>query len=189
MPYLVENLEGQITLKFINLDQNQKGELELKNHRANRSIILIPSSQTSIVNTQSPLLYQFVLTFSAAPRTQEQEQVLIADLLERIAELQKQIAALRALIVGDTGTCGIFENNLYFGMRNNFEVTCLQEFLKSQGPSIYPEGIVSGNFFTLTQQAVIRFQEKYADDILAPLNLDKGTGYVGPSTRNIMNSI
>jgi len=39
-------------------------------------------------------------------------------------------------------------------------VRCLQEFLKAQGPSVYPEGIISGNFLTSTRAAVIRFQKR-----------------------------
>jgi len=58
-------------------------------------------------------------------------------------------------------------------MMNNSEVRCLQEFLKSQGPEIYPEGLVTGNFLSLTKATVIRFQEKYASEILAPPWLKK----------------
>ena len=54
-------------------------------------------------------------------------------------------------------------------MSNNLEVRCFQEFLKDQGQEIYPEGLITGNFLSLTQSAVIRFQEKYASEILAPL--------------------
>jgi len=69
------------------------------------------------------------------------------------------------------------------------DVIFLQEFLKSQGIEIYPEGIVSGWFGPLTKKAVIRFQEKYAGDILAPWGLTKGTGFVGKSTGAKINEI
>jgi len=74
-------------------------------------------------------------------------------------------------------------------MMENSEVRCLQEFLKIQGPEVYPEGLVTGNFLSLTQQALIRFQEKYASEILIPLGLQKGTGYVGPATRTKINQL
>ena len=74
-------------------------------------------------------------------------------------------------------------------MKGNNEVKCLQQFLKDQGAEIYPEGIISGNFLTLTQAAVIRFQEKYASEILIPLGLERGTGFVGSSTRNKINNL
>jgi len=89
---------------------------------------------------------------------------------------------------GET-TCNAFGNDLYYGMMQNVGVRCLQEFLKNQGEAIYPEGLVTGNFLSLTQTAVIRFQEKYASEILAPLNLEKGTGYFGVLTRQVANRL
>lgn len=61
------------------------------------------------------------------------------------------------------------------------DVTALQELLLAEG--VYPEGLITGYFGRLTRRAVIRFQEKYADEILAPVGLSAGTGYVGPSTK------
>ena len=74
-------------------------------------------------------------------------------------------------------------------MMRDHQVKCLQQFLKSQGQEIYPEGLVTGNFLTLTKQAVIRFQEKYREEILAPLGLEKGTGFVGSMTRKKINNL
>jgi peptidoglycan hydrolase-like protein with peptidoglycan-binding domain len=65
----------------------------------------------------------------------------------------------------------------------------LQEVLAKQGAVIYPEAQVSGSFSLATKSAVIRFQQKYASEILAPLGLKKGTGYVGATTRQKINSI
>jgi peptidoglycan hydrolase-like protein with peptidoglycan-binding domain len=86
-------------------------------------------------------------------------------------------------------SCKKIEKNLYYGLINDPQVRCLQEFLKFQEPEIYPEGLVTGNFLNLTKQAVIRFQEKYKDEILKPLGLEFGTGFVGPLTRAKINQL
>jgi len=62
------------------------------------------------------------------------------------------------------------------------QVRSLQECL-AQDPEVYPLGTVNGVFGPSTQAAVTAFQEKYADDVLRPSGLTKGTGTVGPSTR------
>lgn len=74
-------------------------------------------------------------------------------------------------------------------MMNDSQVRCLQEFLKSQGEDIYPEGLITGNFLKLTKQAVMRFQEKYKEEILEPLGLSHATGFVGPKTRAKINQM
>ena len=187
LPYLVEDREGKITLKFVSLDENQKGQFELQNHKGNRSVILIPSPQTNTQNIENFIPYQFVLTFSATPRTQEQEQALIDRLLAQIEFLIKEIAKLQLQLALQFGAdCTNISRNLFLGMKGG-EVVCLQEFLKAQGPEIYPEGLVTGNFGPLTLNAVIRFQEKYAEKVLAPIGLKQGTGYVGALTRAKIN--
>ena len=46
------------------------------------------------------------------------------------------------------------------------------------------------NYFgSLTKSAVIRFQEKYRNDILAPWGFANGTGYVGRTTMEKLNEL
>jgi ABC-type transport system substrate-binding protein len=86
---------------------------------------------------------------------------------------------------------GEFKARLKKGAQGT-EVRNLQECLANPpagGPDIYPEAQVTGGFGQLTEAAVIRFQEKYADEILAPSGLKRGTGIVGPSTREKLNEV
>ena len=71
---------------------------------------------------------------------------------------------------------------------NNAEVKKLQECL-AKDEEIYPNGETNGNFGQKTEEAVIAFQEKYADEILTPAGLNKGTGRVMSSTLTKINEL
>ena len=191
VPYIIEDSGiKQVGL----LEFNEKGEsvIYISDFRIeNKSLTIIPLVQGG--NTEES--YQFSFVASVIERTPEEEEILeeelIIQLQARIKELQTAIARIQAQIqaISKQRVCGKLEQNLYHGMQSSSEVSCLQEFLKAQGPEIYPEGIVSGWFGPLTRQAVIRFQEKYAPEILAEHDLTAGTGYVGRSTRAKINQL
>jgi len=197
VPYLVQNKEGKYSISFLVLDENQKGQLQISDFSTgNLSLIIIPSLQTKVSDFDGvEPTYPFTFSVSILERTPEEEQALIQKLLKRIEELKKEIARVQAEINailasrGQGVSCGKFERNLYFGITNSVEVKCLQEFLKNQGTEIYPEGLITGNFLALTEKAVIRFQEKYADEILKPLGLERGTGFFGSMTRTKANQL
>jgi len=194
VPYLVEDLEGKITIDFLKLDSQQKGIVYIPDFTIkNNSLTIIPSIQSKFSGfdgLEPPFQFSFIA--SIVERSPEEEAELIKKLLAQIEFLEKEIARLQAqinaILAKKIGTC-TFSSNLYYGMMNNSEVRCLQEFLKSQGPEIYPESLVTGYFGPLTKAAVIKFQEKYKDEILTPLGLEKGTGYVGQMTRAKINEL
>jgi len=80
-----------------------------------------------------------------------------------------------------------FKSELKVGSRGA-EVTALQTCL-ARDAEIYPEGKVTGYFGSQTETAVIKFQEKYSEDILKPWGFTKGTGLVSKTTRAKLNEI
>ena len=80
-----------------------------------------------------------------------------------------------------------FRSDLRRGARGT-EVRELQKCLAGI-PNVYPEKTISGYFGAKTRAAVIRFQEKYKQEILAPHGLRRGTGTVGASTRAKLNKL
>lgn len=89
-------------------------------------------------------------------------------------------------------SAGTFTANLFLGAEDA-QVAVLQRVLnRDQDTRVANTGPGSpGNetsyFGSLTKAAVVRFQEKYADEVLAPAGLARGSGYVGFYTRVKLN--
>lgn len=193
VPYILEDSAGSYAVKFFSLNNDEKGEINISKFGLDyKSLIIIPSLQP-IVQQSDGLepAYPFSYTVEIMRSSPVGEQELIQQLLDKIAALKQEIARLQSQRDNPNGQtfCSQLNNNLYFGLSRNSDVECLQNFLKNQGAEIYPEGLVTGNFGNLTKAAVIRFQEKYAFEILMPAGLPKGTGYVGGQTRAKINQI
>ncbi|OGY59409.1 MAG: hypothetical protein A3F24_00940 [Candidatus Colwellbacteria bacterium RIFCSPHIGHO2_12_FULL_44_17] len=140
-----------------------------------------PSTTTSV--TLKPLPY-------ASPKTNDEMRANLAVLLENLAALQAQVAAPQgsgsvSAPASAKPASGKYSKALTVGSKGD-DVTALQEFLKSQGTDIYPEGLVTGYYGGLTKAAVGRFQMKQG--IVTSVS-DPGYGYVGPKTRAKLNSL
>jgi len=188
VPYAICDTSSECSVNFTVLDNNNIGKIEIQDFNTKyTSLTIIPTIQE---NSNSN--YYFSWEIKTVSKTNDETE-LIKQLQAKIEALKSEIAKVQVQINAKLGKktliCSKLENNLYPGLKNNQEVSCLQGFLKNQGSIIYPEGLITGNFLSLTKAAVVRFQEKYTDEILAPLGLTNGTGYVGSMTRAKVNQI
>ena len=115
-------------------------------------------------------------------------------LMSVIADLTHQIAVMQAAQQGTTPTgttaanwCHTFTHNLGFRNSGTDDIWNLHTALSKEGFSsgadsinIYGEG---------TAAEVVQFQEKYASDVLTPLGLTHGSGFVGTTTRTKLNKL
>jgi peptidoglycan hydrolase-like protein with peptidoglycan-binding domain len=196
VPYLLCDLKDICSVEFFSLDTEQKGKItfsEFNTKYSSLTIVPFIKSKTSGFDGREDS-FSFSWKVTVYNKSEEErEDELISRLLAEIEELKRQIAEYQAkinAILVERGqiSCQRFESNLYFGMENE-QVRCLQEFLKEQGNEIYSQGLVTGYFGPLTQVAVIRFQERYATEILVPLGLTSGTGFVGQMTIIKLNEL
>jgi hypothetical protein len=116
----------------------------------------------------------------------------IAELQALIKQLQAQIQSLQAQIAdqsqGQAQWCHDFNVNLKFGDRGD-EVGYLQTALEKEGFTISENEASRSYFDESTASAVSGFQEKYKNEVLAPLGLKYATGFVGSATRKKLNSL
>ncbi len=211
VPYLLCDVSGKCVVGDMDTFADGKAGLFLADFgRKYSSLLLMPFSagKTLGFNDYQANSVPYSLRIEINPKTAAAQPVIAEDggqeakiksLLARIEAIKIEIARIQTLLAARQAaaagaawaaglSCKAIAADLYFGVENYAQVACLQEFLKKQGSAIYG-GAVSGRFSAETQAAVIRFQEKYAARILAPLGLKNGTGYVGSSTRALINSM
>ncbi len=137
IPYILCKNSQQCQINSFILDKEQKGEIIFDDFGKKwTSLTLIPLIQDKISGFEGKEPnFSFSLSASITQKTSEDK--LREELLVQIAFLKSEIAKLQAQLknkkMGSTiFSCQRLENNLYYGMINNPEVRCLQEFLKSQ---------------------------------------------------------
>jgi uncharacterized repeat protein (TIGR01451 family) len=114
-----------------------------------------------------------------------------AALLQELQNLEQQLIALEF----KANSCSLtFNTNLSKGMTSS-EVRNLQKVLNYTSlTQVAATGAGSPNnettyFGNATKNAVIAFQNIFANQILAPNGLTSGNGYVGASTRSVLNGL
>ncbi|MGM0438928.1 MAG: InlB B-repeat-containing protein [Patescibacteria group bacterium] len=132
----------------------------------------------------------------------------ISNIRNELTAVQDKLESLKAFINGfnvnvsanlqntestTNNSCLEFNKDLSKGLVDD-EVKCLQEFLNRNGFTVAESGPGSvGNetrlFGDLTERAVIRFQNNYKTEILDPIQLSEGTGFVGLQTRKKINML
>lgn len=119
----------------------------------------------------------------------------LEEILDEIARIEAQLQDLRDQLKLPSSCVGItLQRSLKEGISGT-DVKCLQAILNTDsatqvalsGPGSF--GKESTYFGSLTTLALIKFQEKYATEILIPLGLTTGTGFAGPKTIAKLNTL
>ncbi len=121
------------------------------------------------------------------------EFTVISDSTSRQSRSRAATVAIYNLNRGITSPDTLFTRTLRLGSVGT-EVKALQQFLNTYGFPIATVGKGSlGNETTIfgpkTMQALVKFQNAHADEILSPLGLKSGTGIFGNNTRELINSL
>lgn len=184
IPYVGFKINGQKEVGYLPVNGNS-GTFFLKDFGSDfYRLILIPANHsktsgfgendpTSFFNLKVQLTAEFEEIKAPAPSQQMSAESLVQDLILQIAALQAQINQLtnQNQIIPISPSAPL-NRNLSVGSQGE-DVRWLQDFLVKNG--VYPEAKITGYFGTLTQNAVIRFQQKYG--------IFPQIGYVGIKTR------
>jgi len=117
-----------------------------------------------------------------------EEELKIQIPVSSIPEEETAIVAIKGCSISS------FDRNLQRGISED-DVKCLQIVLNSDPDTKLGDSGVgsSGNetsyFGPITEACVIKFQEKYADEVLASWELTTGTGFVGSTSRAKLNEL
>jgi hypothetical protein len=134
-------------------------------------------------------------TTTTTPISQMTQAEIKAEII-RISNLILQLQAELLKMIGTTEGCNIvsFDRNLQLNMIGD-DVKCLQVLLNSSADTqVASSGAGSSGqettkFGALTKAAVIKFQNKYASEVLTPWGLTEGNGFVGSKTIIKLNEL
>ncbi|MBZ1356612.1 MAG: peptidoglycan-binding protein [Candidatus Nealsonbacteria bacterium] len=191
MPYLLCVTESNCSVYFAEIKNDGRSVIEIEDFGDKYfSLTIMPSVQhkmSGFNGSEANIFYNWTIVTEFVENIPDPT---LQELLNTIQTLTQEVERLRGLLLArrNNQSCSLTVN-LFVGVSNPDQVRCLQQILRDQGPGVYPEGLVTGRFLSLTRMAVIRFQEKYASEVLTPLGLTSGTGFVGQKTREKMNQL
>ncbi|MCD5396325.1 MAG: ABC transporter substrate-binding protein [Candidatus Pacebacteria bacterium] len=170
---------------FLNSEKNEffankniKKALDLIIDREKIVKDVLDNNGTLVLSPFLPNVFHFSSPKNEAPNPEEAKTLLEKEGFEKRENKWVKIEKAKKMH---------FTKTLMYGSKGK-EVENLQKCL-AKFEDIYPEGKITGYFGKKTKEAVIRFQEKYREEILKPAGLKKGNGRVGPKTREKLNEV
>jgi len=177
---------GGVSISFIQQMQEQEQEQEQEEEQE--------EEQTQEEEQEQEGLQIPTIDKPLAEMTVEELLTKIQEFQQAITQLQQMISELVPVDISGIPAGYKFEGVLEMGAKSE-AIKYLQILLNSDEDTRLAEtgpgspGNETTYFGPLTKQAVIRFQEKYGEDILSPWGLSKGTGKVAQTTRAKLNEI
>ncbi len=136
----------------------------------------------------SMIFTMLIVPVASSAQTASELQAKIAEMQKRLYQLQLQLQA-QSQIKKSGEWCYTFNKNLR-QENSGTEIEALQQALTKEGFAVDLKGTAFSSLYgAKTTEAVSKFQEKYRKEILSPIGLFRGTGYVGLATRNKLNSL
>jgi len=169
------------------------GFSEVGGSRAEINLFLVTSKQSEIPDR--PYSYRRNHWFSSYGHPVGLTNAELTDISERLASLFEDGAKVsKTSIYGKLSEITrdlilypySWSNNLTIGDKGE-RVKALQKILINEG--FWNSEVEATDYFgPITKAAVMRFQQRHAEQILKPLGLEKATGLVGPSTRSYLKT-
>ena len=164
---------------------------------ANGRVVYGPVAQAILAGAGIPPQYGYASSTAEITTKNTEHAVAIGPIMGGMTHFRPVSSDGTSTVIGKemsidpsllSGSCSYVNSYLKQGAENDpREVKNLQAFLRGVEKDMTVE--VNGVFDDATYNAVLKFQSKYADDILTPWGVDAPTGYVYITTKRKINEI